>query len=149
MNVGGLYGYTSTPVYTTSSAGTGELVWMLVSAIIAIVGAFVLYFTFLSDKNENKFTGFTNWLYEFLTFKKMTLEVILKIAYLVTAIFITLSSLSFISISFWFFLGWLIGGNIISRLVYEGMILILMIHRNTKEINSKLGKEVKVSKKEN
>ena len=45
-------------------------IWTIVSVILAIIGGIVLYFTFLSKKNEGKFTGFLGWLYDFLTFKK-------------------------------------------------------------------------------
>ena len=39
-------------------------IWTIVSVILAIIGGIVLYFTFLSKKNEGKFTGFLGWLYD-------------------------------------------------------------------------------------
>lgn len=68
-------------------------IWTIVSVILAIIGGIVLYFTFLSKKNEGKFTGFLGWLYDFLTFKKMMIENVLKILYIIVALFVTLSSL--------------------------------------------------------
>ena len=44
-----------------------------------------------TKKNEGKFTGFLGWMYDFLTFKKMVIENILKILYLILAEFITLA----------------------------------------------------------
>ena len=44
---------------------TSSAVWIIISAVLAIVGGIVLYFTFLSKKNEGKFTGFLGWVYDF------------------------------------------------------------------------------------
>ena len=33
-----------------------------------------MYFTFLKKDNEGKYTGFLGWMYDFLTFKKLTIE---------------------------------------------------------------------------
>ena len=78
------------------SLGTGAAVWGLVSLIIALIGCFVVYFVFV-QKKENPKQKFLAWLKEFLSFDKMFIEAILKIAYIFTAIFITLSSFALIS----------------------------------------------------
>ena len=122
------------------SAGTELGVWGIISAVIAVIGGFVLYFSFLSKSNEGKFTGWKGWMYDFLTFKKMVIENILKIVYLILAIFITLSSLGVISESFLGFLAYLIIGNLVLRVIYELSLVILIICRNTTEMNKKLGK---------
>jgi hypothetical protein len=112
---------------------------VIIFAIIAVIGGIALYFTFLSPKNENKFTGFTGWLYGFLHFKKLLLESLLKILYVVTAIFITLFSFYLLfAASFWTFLGMLVIGNVVWRIAYEFMLLIIVISRNTSDINRKL-----------
>ena len=80
-----------------SSASAENSVWIIISAVIAVIGGIVLYFTFLSKKNEGKYTGFLGWMYDFLTFKKMVIENILKIIYLIAASFITLASFAVIS----------------------------------------------------
>lgn len=128
-------------MYPTSSyyyRGTEMGVWGIVSIILAICGGIVLYFTFLSPKNSDKYTGFTKKLYDFLSFKIMSLEMILKIAYLILAIFITLSSFSIISTSFIGFILVLVIGNIFIRLIFEGSILILMIYRRLGDIHDAL-----------
>lgn len=132
-------------ISTTSTDGS---VWAIVGLIVALCGAIVLYFTFLNPKNEKNYTGFTKKLYDFLSFKTMTLEMILKICYLFFAIWITISSFSLISQSFIAFLCMLFFGNVIVRLIFEGSLLILMIHRRLVEINNKMpgatkGKEAK------
>lgn len=133
---------------TSSSALAGSAVWVIISLVLAIVGGIALYFTFLSKKNEGKFTGFLGWMYDFLTFKKMVIENILKILYLIIATFITLSSFSVISSSFLAFLVYLVVGNLIARVCYELFLVILVICRNTTEINKKLDKTTVIENKE-
>lgn len=120
---------------------TSSAVWIIISAVLAIVGGIVLYFTFLSKKNEGKFTGFLGWVYDFLTFKKMIIESILRILYLVAALFITLSSFALISTSFLSFLLTLVIGNVLARVGYELLLITLVICKNTTEINKKLDKK--------
>ena len=116
------------------------IVWIVIAAI-ALIGGLVLYFTFLSKRNEGKFKGFLGWAYEFFNFKKFTIEAILKITYLILAIFITLSSFTIIPSSPVGFLLMLIVGNLVLRIVYEFSLVMLVICRNTIEINNKLTKK--------
>ncbi len=122
-------------------------VWIIVSIVIAIIGGIALYFTVFSKQNEKKFTGFLKWCYDFFTFKKMLLETILKVLYLIVALYITLSSFALISVSFLAFLAQLIFGNILARLGFEFSLVLLTICKNTTEINSKM-KESKKEKEE-
>lgn len=116
-------------------------VWGIISAVIAVIGGIALYFTFLSKNNEGKFEGFKAWMYDFLTFRKMVIEHVLKIVYLILAIFITLSSLGLISTSFIAFILTLVIGNLVLRVIYELSLVILIICRNTTEINKKMDKK--------
>ena len=124
------YGYHSPDLGSTG-------VWMIISFIVAICGAIVLHFTFLNKSNDGKFTGFLGWLYDFLTFKNLTLEAILKMAYLFMAIFITLYSFELIGINFLAFLLTLILGNLIARVAFETGLLLLLIYRQTVKIAGK------------
>ncbi len=135
-------------MYTTYAKSTPAMslvassaIWVIVSIVLAIVGGIVLYFTFLKKENEGKYTGFLGWMYDFLTFKKLTIENVLKILYLICAIFITLSSFSMISASFLAFLLYLVVGNLVARVSYELILVKLIICRNTTEINKKLDKK--------
>ena len=140
------YGRSSSSPFASMSGGNG--IWIIISLVLAIVGALVLYFTFLSKKNEAKYTGFLGWMYDFLTFKKMVIENILKICYLFAAMFITLASFAFISYSFLTFVAFLLIGNLIARITYELFLVVLIICRNTTEINKKLTNKELVDKKE-
>ena len=127
--------YGSSSIYSsTASAAVGNAVWLIVSLIIAVVGGILIYFLFLSRKNEGKFTGFVAWLYDVLSFKKMFLETLLKITYLVLAIYITLSSFAMIGSNFIGFLVSLLVGNLVVRIIYEFSLILLVICRNTTEI---------------
>lgn len=134
----------SSKAYSTSSSlnsAIGSSVWLIVSIVLAIVGGILIYFLFLNKKNEGKFTGFLGWLYDFLSFKKMFLETLLKITYLMVALYITLSSFALIGSSFLGFLITLIVGNIVARVVYEFSLVLLVICRNTTEIAKNTSKK--------
>ena len=132
-----MYGYNSYALGTPSGA-TGFLIWTIISVVIAIGGGIALYFVFL--KNDKKQTGFLEKLKDFLNFKVLLLEDILKISYLIFAIFITLYSFGLIGTSVVSFLVTLIGGNLALRISYELSILLIKICQNTSEINSKIKK---------
>lgn len=79
-------------------------------------------------------------LYDFVKFKKMYITVILKVSYLVFAIYLTLVSFTVISTSFLLFLLVLVFGNLALRLVYEFSLVLLSIQENVSEINKKMKK---------
>ena len=70
----------------------------------------------------------------------MLIEPILKVSYIILAIFITLYSFNMISVSFISFLLTLVLGNIVLRLIYEWCLVLIMIWKNTTEINDKTKK---------
>ena len=69
----------------------------------------------------------------------MFLETLLKITYLMVAIYVTLSAFALIGTSFIAFLVLLVLGNVMARVVYEFALILLVICRNTTEISKKLG----------
>ena len=128
------YGITKPVSFNESS------IWIIISLVVAIIGGICLYFTVFSDKNERKYQGFMSKLYDYVKFKKMYITVILKVSYLVLAIYLTLVSFTAISTSFLAFLLILIFGNLILRLVYEFSLVLLSIQENVSEINKKMQK---------
>ena len=119
----------------TSSEELG--LWVVISFVVAVIGGIILYFTFLSKDNENAFDGFKKKLYNFLNFKTLTIEALLKICYLITALFITITSFGLIATSFLGFILFLILGNLMVRVMYEFALLVILIYRNVKELNEK------------
>ena len=134
--------------YSYGSASNGAGVWMIISLVLAIIGGICLYFTVFGKANENKFTGFMKWLYEFMTFKKMIIESILRIIYIIIAIYITLASFALISTSFIAFIATLVLGNLVARITFEFSLVLLTICKNTTEINSKMKAETKAKKED-
>ncbi len=149
MGTSSLYSSNSLSSLTKASSSLETLgVWSIIALVIAVAGGIALYFTFLSKKNDGKWTGFLGWLYNTLTFKNMIVETILKILYLVIAIFITLYSLGLIAVNIISALLLLIVGNILLRVCYEFMLLAIITCRNTSDINSKLSKIVSDKKED-
>lgn len=119
---------------TDALAGAG--IWTIIAAILAIVGGILVYFLFVRSKNEPK-GKFAKWLKDFLAFKVMWIEPILKVVYYIATIFIILFSFSFLAMGgvgvLSFFLC-LILGPICVRLFYEMTMMFIMIWHNTKDI---------------
>lgn len=113
----------------------------IIFLIAALAGGVVLYFLVFGKKQDGKYQGFMKWLYDFVHFRVLTVEAIVKILYLISAIAVTLSS-------FLYFAGGLIGlllcplqivlGNIVVRVAYEFAVMLILLVRNTNEINAKL-----------
>lgn len=118
--------------------------WIIISAVLALIGGIVAYILFVSKK-KNEYKGFVGWLHDFLNFKVYFIDMILKVLYLIITIFITLSSFSFIRISIASFFVWLILGNVVVRIGYEFILMFLTLVNNTSEINKKLGTPKKES----
>lgn len=137
-------GYNYGTTVTSMDSMVGNAVWLIISLILAIVGGLLIYFLFLNKKNEGKFNGFLGWLYDFLSFKKMFLEALLKITYLIVALYVTLASFSLIAVHFVAFLSTLVLGNVLVRVGYEFALLLLVICRNTTEM-AKSAKNAKKS----
>ena len=122
------------------SMGIGAIVWIIISLIAALVGCFLVYFMFVKKEGKEK-NKFLTWLKDFLRFDNMLIETILKIAYIFAAIFLTLFAFTFFALGFAGFLMWLLTitfGNLILRVIYEGMIIKVMIWKNTTEIKKNM-----------
>jgi len=122
------------------SGFNGLLVWQIISIVLAIVGGFVIYFIFLNKEQDDKVKTIVKQLHEYLNFKKLLLEPILKVTYIMLALYLTLSSFSYIGYSFLAFLMQLVLGNLMLRIAYEAIILLIKICNNTSEISKNLKK---------
>lgn len=115
-------------------AGVG--VWIIIAGILSIIGGILLYFLFVKSKTEPK-GKFGKWLKDFLSFKVMWIEPILKVVYYIATIFTILFSFSFLALGgtgiLMFFLT-LILGPVVVRVVYEMTMMFIMIWHNTRDI---------------
>lgn len=135
--------YNQNPI--TPSIGNVDETWLIISAVLALIGGVVAYILFVSNKDTKEYSGFVSWLHRFLNFKVFFIEMILKVLYMVSAIFITLGSFSLIRVSIASFFLSLILGNVVVRISYEFVLMFLTLVSNTTEINKKIG----LPKKEN
>ena len=119
-----------------ASVPEGFYIWVAIASILAIIGGILLYFLFVRNKNTPK-GKFASWLKDFLSFKIMWLEPILKVVYYILTIGCILVSFGFLGYGgagiLTFFVT-LIGGPIIIRLGYEMTMMFIMIWRNTRDI---------------
>ena len=120
--------------YTNTATGIG--IWGIIALILAIVGAILVFCLFANAKAEPK-GKFAKWLKDFLNFKTMWIEAILKMTYYFATIFVVLITFSYLALGGYgvlmFFLQ-LILGPILVRVIYEASIMFVMIWRNTKDI---------------
>ncbi len=118
---------------------TNVAIWIIIALVLAIVGGICFYFLFLKNdvKTNNKYL---DWFKDFFNFKKMLIEDILKLLYVILTIFITLYSFVLIGTNFFGFILVLILGNLILRLSFESILIMIMIWKNTTEINKKMKK---------
>ena len=120
---------------------TGRLTCMVVAILAAVILSVVLYFTFLRKKNEGKYKGFTEKIYNFFNFNKFYVEEILKLVYIVSAAVLTVVSLvSLFSPAFFIGLITLILGNVALRIAYELIMMFIIICRKTVSVDKKLDK---------
>ena len=111
-----------------------SIVWSVLAVVLAIVGGILVYTLFLNNK-KLKLNGFLAWLKNFLNFKTMMLEVILKVLYLIATIYVILSSFSLIGTNFLLFLITLVLGPVIVRIIFESALMFIMIWKNTSDIS--------------
>lgn len=138
------YSYDYDDILSSSSMSglEGAGIWMIIAGILAIIGGILLYFLFVKAKTEPK-GKFLKWLKDFLSFKIMWIEPILKVIYYIATIFVILFSFSFLALGgvgvLSFFIC-LILGPIGVRLAYEMTMMFIMIWRNTRDIAEKAKK---------
>ena len=131
--------YFNNPTVTTVTSNiTGQLIWTIIAIVISIVGGIALYFTIFSKKNDEKYKGVMAVLYNLVHFKYFVIDDIFRILYIISVLFITLYSFSFIGK--WQFLVILVGGNLLLRISYEFMMLFMELCHNVRNISNKTKK---------
>lgn len=138
-------GITNTISNTATSFSISE-VWIIISVLLAVIGGIFLYNTYFSKEKEYSYTGFKKNLYNFLNFKITIIEPIFRVLYLISAIAITLGSFSYLTVNFFKFISILVFGNIIARISFELLLLIIKLFKDVADINTELSKQ-KESKK--
>lgn len=114
--------------------------WTIIAFILAIIGGVLVYFLFIKAK-DLKLSDVLQKIRDILDFKVMLIEPILKVLYLITTIFVILTSFNLITTNFFIFLLTLILGPIAIRIIYEAAIMLIMIWKNTQIIADNTTKE--------
>lgn len=127
------YNLGSSSLTSTANNAAASGIWTIIAAILAVVGGILLYFLFVRAKSEPK-GKFLIWLKDFLAFKTMWIEPVMKVLYYILTIFTILGSFSLISAGFLLFILTLVLGPIVIRLFYEMTMMYIMIWRNTQDI---------------
>jgi hypothetical protein len=112
--------------------------WTIAALVLAIVGGILTLLLFLNKKN--KYEGNIKKLYNFLNFDFLTLDIIVKFLYTTSTIFVILNSFNYISQNFLSFVLYLIVGLIVTRVMFEMLMLTIKICKNTTEIKESLVK---------
>ena len=121
----------------TSNINTMSTV-VLISLIISIAVAIIIYCVFMPKDNEKNINGKLKNIYDFLHFKKFYIEEFLKLAYIFSAIFLTIMAFTTLTTSFGVFFFLIVFGNILLRISYELVMMMYRIYQNTQEINKKM-----------
>ncbi len=124
-----------------TAAGIG--IWLIIACILSVIGGILVYFLFVKSKNEPK-GKFAKWLKDFLSFKVMWIEPILKVVYYIATIFVVLFSFTYLAAGgagiLLFFLT-LVLGPVLVRIFYEMTMMFIMIWRNTRDIANSVEKK--------
>lgn len=115
----------------------------VIAILVAIILGVVLYFTFLNKKNEGKYTGTPEKIYNFLNFNKFYAEDILKLLYIISAAVLTVASIIFMFLGTKTFVAsllLLVLGNVSLRVGYELVMMFIILCRKTVSVDRRLEK---------
>lgn len=127
------YSYTHTYTYTPFFS----LILPIITLIVIIAGGLALYFLFV--RKPNRFQGAAAKLHDALNFRTFYTEKLLRALYSITVVAIVVYSVVLLFTHFFTALLVFVLGNLVARIVYEYALLLLVLCRNTQEINCKMG----------
>ncbi len=127
------YSYTHTYTYTPFFS----LILPILALILIIAGGLALYFLFV--RKPNHFQGGAAKLHDALNFRTFYTEKLLRVLYSITVVAIVVYSVVLLFTHFLTALLLFVLGNLVARITYEYALLLLVLCRNTQEINRKMG----------
>lgn len=122
-------------------AGMAATVEVAIGVIAAIVLSILICIFILPEKRRENLSPFFLWLHDQVNFRVLWIEKILKVLYIIATMFCVCIGF-FLLFGVTFFLGILliVFGIFITRITYEFLLLQILILKNTRQINEKLGK---------
>ena len=138
MMNGYYYSY-STPMMNYLNSGLVIGITAIVAALLGVI----LYYTFFSKRNEGRFTGLKEKLYNMMTFNRFYAEDLLKFLYIVLTCALTAAGIAAIVLgSFLSGITVLVVGNLGLRLGFELLMMFIMLCRKTVSMDRKLSRIV-------
>ena len=127
------YLYTQTYSYTPFFS----LVMPVLALLVIVAGGLALYFLFV--RKPNTYKGPAASLHDILTFRTFFTEKLIRVLYCIAAVAIAVYSVMLLFSHFFAALFVFVVGNLVARITFEYALLLLVLCRNTQEINRKLG----------
>ena len=125
------------------------MVMEVLGLVFGVIGAFVIFFVFMTKKNEERYTGMLAKLYDFLNFRFYIIEGVLKFCYVLAACLCTaiglFMALTVVELTRGLVL--FVGGNLIARIVFEFIMMVVKACRNLGEIKKNEKSQVCINKK--
>ena len=131
-----MYSYPYSYTYTYTSP-LYNIFLPILAMIVIIAGGLALYFLFVRKPNTHH--GAAAKLHDAFTFRTFYTEKLLRLLYCITVVGIVVSSVILLFSNFFTALLVFVAGNLTARIVFEYALLLLVLCRNTQEINRKMG----------
>ncbi len=147
---------------------TTVIIPMVIGVIATLIVTIILCLTVVPDKKRDSLKGFGRFLNDLFNFRGLLIEAIIKTLYVFITVTFVVGGFFMLFVvhtqenfftgettTVWY--GWIgliamIVGPIVTRLVFEGMMLFILLVKNTIQINNKLKDQYRIDechKKEN
>ena len=120
------------------SLRTLATVFSVISILTAVAAAVVAFIFLMSEEKRAKLSGFMGTLADFVNFKTLFIEKILKCFYVAITVYCVVDGFFTLFFSFGTGIVLMLLGPIIVRLVFEAAMLFILLVQNVIEINKKL-----------
>lgn len=112
----------------------------IIAILLAIIATIVICIVIMPKKKRPQLTGFALKLHDIVNFKSLIIEKILKVLYVFSTCSVILIGIFsiFSGTNFFACLVIIVVGPFIVRLIYEGLMLVIVAVQNIIEINNKL-----------
>lgn len=142
------------------SGVSNAIIFMSLGALASLIVTIILCLTVVPDKKRDSLKGFGKFLNDLFNFRGLLIEAIIKTLYVLITVTFVVGGFFMLFIvntqenfftgetsTVWY--GWIgliamIVGPIATRLVFEGMMLFILLVKNTIQINNKLKNQYSV-----
>lgn len=111
----------------------------LLGLIVVLACGLALYFLFVRKTPEKPLSHALAWLHDALNFRTLFTEKLLRVLYCITVCGLILASVDLLFSNFIGAVLLFVIGNVAARIGFEFALLLLILCRNTQEINRKMG----------